>query len=119
MPAKSEFVKVLQGYNRWFHKVAPMVRKKFGVEVRLGELITDRGGEMTTTYGSVESPFDTACGTIFNTRKFGSAGVPQTAAVRMERFWMTMKEAADASMLSAPAIPEAFKMYAYMFAIDH
>ena len=28
-------------------------------------------------------------------------------------------EAADASVLSAPEIPEAFKIYAYMFAIDH
>ena len=31
---------------------------------------------------------------------------------------MTMKEAADASMLSAPEIPETFKIYAYVFAID-
>ena len=78
---------------------APDVR----VDVRLEELITDRGGGMTATSGTTESPFETACGSIFNPRKFGSAGVPQTSAVRMERFWMTMKEAADASMLlSAP-----------------
>ena len=115
---KGDTVKVLDGYRRGFRKVRDSVCTQFGRDIFLGNLKADRGGEYTSSNSTVETAFDAAAKEAFNTRTFGSAGTPQSAAPAMERFWNTMAETANAHMLAAPDIPNEFKFWAIMWAIE-
>ena len=118
MRAKGVFADVLVRFGRWFREHATTIAAHLRLassELFLGELRTDRGGEMTTTWGATRSLFDATADGLFNSRYFGSAGVPQSGTPRIERFWCTLREAADCAMLNAPSIPQSLKFYALTY----
>ena len=115
---KSDSVKVLGAYDKWFRKVKARVEEAYGCQIFLGEESSDRGGEYTGSNTTRETEYDALSRTVFNSRRFGSAGTSQTAAPSMERFWNTMTEAGNCMMLSAPAVPNEFKLWSLQYAVD-
>lgn len=118
MKAKSEAVEKLRMFNTWWKM------KKIGVAVHLhcteseldpGQLRSDRGGEFTAGWGATESEFDSEARKLFLERYFTSPGRPLSASVKVERYWRTMREAADASMIGS-GLPAEFKFYAMLTA---
>jgi hypothetical protein len=83
---KSDSVKVLGAYDKWFRKVKSTVEETYGCNIFLGEERSDRGGEYTGSNTTKETEYDALSRTVFNSRRFGSAGTSQTAAPSMERF---------------------------------
>ena len=82
MRTKGVFALVLSEFGKWFRRHALTVRRFLRLsddDLFLGQLRTDRGGEMTCTWGFHRTLFDATASCLFNSRWFGSAGVPQSA----------------------------------------
>jgi hypothetical protein len=116
--AKSQATDCLRGFHSWVGNAARFIEAKHGYppgHIKIHCLRTDRGGEFTTTWGATESAFDEACRELVGTRKFNTAGEPRTGTTRIERFWGTLKLAAEAYMEASGREPD-FLFDAYMFA---
>jgi hypothetical protein len=114
MRAKSDAVKALKAFAKWVALLVDVAEVTLGLAprtIKLGQLRTDRGGEFTTTWGATASEFDEVAVELFQGRWFGSPGVPQSATPHVERFWGTLRNSADASMISS-GMPSEFKYYA-------
>ena len=116
--AKSEAVAALWAFAKWFKIWASTMEAALQLpldSLRLGEYRSDRGGEFTTTWGATKSAFDEAVKAIFLGRWLGSPDAPRSATPHIERFWGTLRDAADASECEAGMDP-AYKFYAMAYA---
>lgn len=100
--AKSQAVEVLESFIKWLGSVSRFIEAKFNYppgHVKVHTLRSDRGGEFTTTLGATASEFDDAAARLVGTRLFTSANEPLSGTANIERFWGTLRDAAEASLL--------------------
>ena len=116
MRAKSEAVKVLQAFDRWFKLRAQGFEKALGLQqpLQLGCGRSDRDGAFTTTWGATQSAFDDVAENVFQERRFGSPATPQTATTKVERWWGTLRAAVDVVLLQSQ-LDKRFTFYAMCF----
>jgi len=120
MQRKSQAVEGLELYSKHIDATARFAEAHLGYDpgvVKFGTLYQDRDGAYSTTFGSHRSRFDEKSGEVCATRQFATPGTPQSGTVVQERVWKSMREAADASMVTSGMLPE-YKVDAMIFAID-
>ena len=118
MRQKSDSVEVLKQFAKWVASIARFIEKKHnyppGTSV-IHLLRSDRDGSFTTTWGATRSEFDTVAAEVVGFRYFATPGQPRSGTPHVERFWGSMKDAADAMMVASQKGDE-FKFDAMLFA---